>query len=462
MKFYKLSIFCLALIWSCSSESPFINDPEDPNGPGSGDFVVETIIPTGDEKYLNTDSDYIFDQSKLHTFELNLPNAALEDIDNDPTAEQYVEASLTFEGETISPVGVRYKGSIGAFVGCVSGPNIFEPSGRKTCTKLSMKIKVNWDGSDQKFYKLRKLQLHSMNNDKSQMRERLGYWMFREMGVPAPRAVHAKLMINGKFAGLFALIEQIDGRFTRYHFDDGEGNLYKEIWPLKMDGTTFSESEYIAALKTNEDENPTVELIKNFGEQIAGVGEVSKRNIIKNSMDLDAIMSYIAVDRTIRHDDGPFHWYCTDGNCENHNFYWYEEPNAEKLHLIPWDLDNAFENIISPTNGVTNIKDDWGEISNNCQPFNSDLFFIQQWSAACDELTAGWVSFEEEYDEKLMDLKSGPLAISQADQKIDEWRQQIEAATIQANQEHEDGISVATWNNAMDQLKSQLSFARVN
>ena len=91
-------------------------------------------------------SELIFDQGQLHTFELDLAPELLAELDADPAAEQYVAGTLTFAGETL-PVGIRYKGSVGAFVNCLSGDNIFEPSGRKTCTKLSMKVKANWNWS---------------------------------------------------------------------------------------------------------------------------------------------------------------------------------------------------------------------------------------------------------------------------------------------------------------------------
>ncbi|MEE9371429.1 MAG: hypothetical protein V3V00_00080 [Saprospiraceae bacterium] len=113
---------------------------------------VPTIVPKGNENYLNLKSKYIYDQNKLHTFEITLPVDHLDKLDKDPTAEEYEEGSLTFEGETISPVGIRYKGSIGAYVGCVSGSDWSNPSERKTCTKLSMKIKVNWNGRKDRFF----------------------------------------------------------------------------------------------------------------------------------------------------------------------------------------------------------------------------------------------------------------------------------------------------------------------
>jgi len=441
-------------------DNPDMDNP-DVNNP-STDFVVETIIPSGDEQFLNENSDYIFNQDKLPTFEINLPVAELARIDADPAAEQYVEASLTFEGETVSPVGLRYKGSIGAFVGCVSGSDWANPSGYKTCTKLSMKIKLNWLDSSFKFYKLKKLQFHSQNNDDSQMHERLGYWLFRKMGVPAPRSIHARVLINGEYVGLFALTEQIDGRFTRYNYDDGEGNLYKEIWPLNSNGQAHSAATYRNNLKTNEDENPSVELIQSFAQEVAAADSEDLPNVIANRMDIDEIISYAAVDRTIRNDDGAFHWYCWGNDCNPHNFYWYEEPNEGKLHLIPWDLDHAFINIISNQNGVIYIPDEWGETRNNCQPFTSGWFGIQQRSAACDKLTSGWTTFEDLYEQKLIEFKNGPLSENEVNALLEKWTEQIREATMEASDLHDDAITINRWENELNAFRSQINYARNN
>ncbi len=451
-------LILLFILTGCEPDSSTPNPDPNPD-PGT---QVETIIPTGNEKYLNTKSDYIFDPSKLHTFELTIPPANLAKIDADPAAEQYVEGSLSFEGESISPVGIRYKGSIGGFVGCVSGSDWNNPSGHKTCPKLSMKVKINWEGSDTKFYKLKKLQLHSMNLDPTQMRDRLGYHLFREMGVPAPRAVHARLMINGKFAGLFILVEEVDGRFTRYHFEEGEGNLYKEIWPVDHRGNPFSEQNYLKALQTNEDENPSAALIRTFGQEIQQAHPDSMQALIRKWMDIDEIIAYAVVDRAIRNDDGAFHWYCNFFGCSSHNYYWYEEPQAARLHLIPWDLDNAFENIRHNVNPVTPIADAWGETRNDCKRFTYGSFNFQQRSAACDKLTAGWASFTDKYAELKDQLIQGPMAKAEVEALLDNWTEQIRAATTEAAQAYSDALSLAEWEGALQELKLSLDFAREN
>jgi spore coat protein CotH len=286
-----------------------------------------------------------------------------------------------------------------------------------------------------------------MNLDDSQMRDRLGYHLFREMGVHAPRCVHARLVINGEYSGLYALVEQIDGRFSRYNFDDGKGNMYKEIWPLRSNGDPYPESEYIKNLKTNEEDNPTAEMMLAFANDVANAPNNGVKEIIRQWMDIDEIMSYIAVDRTIRVDDGPFHWYCGGGsNCTNHNYYWYEEPTARTMHLIPWDLDNSFENIVYDRNPVTPIAD--------------ESFNLSQRSAACDKLTAGWTMFEEEYVEKKQELISGPMSAENIDLLLSYWSDQIREATQEADQMHNDALSESSWDAALADMKRNLEFAR--
>jgi len=404
------------------------------------------------------DSGYIFDQERLHTFELTLSDEALAQIDRNPSAEEWVLGSLTFEGETIDRVGIRYKGSIGAWVGCLSDPDWSDPSGHKVCTKLSMKVKVNWDDSNREFHGLRRLQFHNMNLDPSQMHERLGYWLFREMGVPAPRSVHARLIVNGTYMGVFALTEQIDGRFTRHNFDDGTGNLYKEVWPLHA-GYVTGDLYFVEALKTNEDENPSIEIIKNFGSEVKAAGPDGAAEVVDRWMDVDEVLAWAVVDRTIRNDDGPFHWYCF-GECRPHNYYWYEEPTAGTLHLIPWDLDNAFQNIVKDSNPVTPVADAWGEITRDCQRFGYGDWGLLQRSAACDPVFAAWATFDDDYRRLLDEFLDGPFAEELVTAQVEAWVAQIADATTEAADAHDDAVSVRKWTGAVDGLLAALDHAR--
>ena len=180
---------------------------------------------------------------------------------------------------------------------------------------------------------------------------------FPRNGSSCPRSVHARLVVNGEFVGLFALTEQIDGRFTRHNFEDGTGNLFKEVWPLRPDGEPRSNSEFYEGLKTNEDNrNLDMSQMISFAQEIAT--EDDGREVMRKWMNIEEIISYAVVDRTIRNDD-VFYWYCNSddilgSDCGNHNFYWYSDPSTGKV-LNSMDLDNA-ENILD-ANPVTPIAD---------------------------------------------------------------------------------------------------------
>jgi spore coat protein CotH len=417
-------------------------------------------------RYSYGDSDYLFDQEKLHTFELTLSDQNLAYLDSAPSLEEYVPGTLTFEGETL-PVGIRYKGSVGAWVGCLSGEGFLSTEGEKECTKLSTKIKINWEDSDDTFYEVKKLQFHSQNLDPTKMHERLGYWLFREMGVPAPRSVHARLIINGQFNGIYALTEQIDGRFTRENFEDGTGNLYKEIWPITNSGVPMPTEPLQNALKTNEDEDPTFDIIQQFAQAVVDVDNRTRQDVLRQWMNVDQALAYMVVDRAIANDDGILHFYCGGseeiefgGGCNSHNFYWYEDPTAELIHLIPWDLDNAFDNITGPANPVTPIKDKWGEKTNDCKPFAYGQWGLTQLSAACDPIIGTLATFEQEYQELRDAFFAGPFAKETVEDLLNTWAGQIKDAVQEADEAHNDQPSMSEWLRAIEKLKDDLEYAR--
>src|SRR5688500_2684369 len=61
-------------------------------------------------------------------------------------------------------------------------------------------------------------------------------------------------------------------------------------------------------------------------------------------------------------DDGAFSFYCFDraiGNNPtppgNHNYYWYEAKDTDRLWIVPWDLDLSINDTTSPPH----IAVDW-------------------------------------------------------------------------------------------------------
>jgi len=420
------------------------------SGGTAGTGIRGTVTPDPQDE-----AAYLFDQTQVRTYELRIAQSDLDAINADPVAEQYVSATLLFEGTEIGPIGVRYKGSIGAFYSCVANGGLM-PSGAKTCRKLSMKLAFDWIDPVARFHGVKKLNFHSMNSDRSQLRDRLGYWLFRQMGVPAPRAVHARLVINGVTEGLFALVEQVDGRFTRSRFTEGgEGNLYKEIWPIHA-----TEQPYLNALESNRDEMPNASKILSFRNALSGANDSTLGTVIDAQMNRDISLRYVAVDRTILNDDGAFHFYCNfpgaqgnnPGSIGNHNFYIYEEANSDQLWVIPWDMDLSFA---GETN-LTRITTAWNNLNAVC---GCGIFGGGQNPPACDPLIRGWALMPTDYNAARRQLLDGPFSASSVNAQLDTWIAQLTPVVTDVAADPRQ-ITVSQWQSAVTSLRNTINTLR--
>jgi len=407
------------------------------------------------------DSAALFDQNKVQRFDLWLEDADLAALNADPTAEKYVEGALVYNGRVVPAVGIRYKGKRGAFFGCVDGPNPFMPSGAKSCTKLSMKLKFDWTDSDQTFYGVKKLNFQSNNLDPSMMRDRLGFWLFNRFGVAAPRAVHANIYINGQYNGIFTMIEEVDSRFTKRAFQGG-GNLYKEMWPVDHAGKRRPDAEYVASLRSNAKKAQVADFAR-FAADIEAMERDQPRAKIDATMrrwfNVDTLIRYAVVDRSIAADDGVFHWWCFEADkCYNQNFFWYQDPKSGKLSLIPWDQDLSFENLGEQKNPVTAVVS-WNKIEKDCAPFSTSPFPIQQRSAPCDKLIHAIVQYDKEFAALRAEFRRKHYNVAAMNALIDRWAAQIEQSVTEASAANADQIKPEDWKKAVAKLKADIAYS---
>lgn len=393
-----------------------------------------------------------FTDERVHEAELRVDPDALAMIDSDPSAEVYIDAELSFDGEAIGTVGLRYKGSTGAFLapctaatfpGMMTGPKV---------GKCSMKLDFDRVEPELRLHGLKKLNLHAMGRDPSMLREQLGYALFREMGVASPRTTYTRVVINGALEGLFLGVEQIDGRFTRARFTEGgQGNLYKEVWPNVPDESRFRE-----ALRTNEGEETPVDSMLSFARaiQIDPDGALSW-------LDRDYMLRYIAVDRMILNDDGAFRWYCFAafgvdlGLGWNHNYYWYESPVGSRVWLIPWDLDLSFAGAAR-----TRIDRDWRDASQcDCHLAEGDEPASRLRAPACDTLTGELAEWLDDYDAMVDRLIDGPLSAERVDHELIRWVDLISDVARESAGVH-DAPSVSEWQDAIAQLRMVIDHSR--
>jgi len=210
-------------------------------GTTGGASSIVNPCEKGDPTLANQDAAALFGADKIPTFDMYLPAEDWEKLKIHARDEIYVQAQACFEGKAVGLVGLRFKGSYGSLYDC------FDAAGNNTCRKLGMKVKFDEYEPSQHFYGLKHLNFHGYHWDDSYMKERLSYDLYRAMGIVAPRAAWALLRVNDDPQGLFGMVEEIDGRFTKDRWpDDGDGNLFKELWPGKT-----GDASILSQLKTN-------------------------------------------------------------------------------------------------------------------------------------------------------------------------------------------------------------------
>ena len=412
---FVVSMVAAGVMAACGGGSPDVGGQAQGSG-GTGNNKADSGIaeddsgipnPCGaiDTSLKDKDAAELFGMTSIPTFDLYLPDAAWQSLKVHARDEQYVQAQACFQGKAIGLVGLRFKGSYGSLYDC------FDANGNDICRKLGMKIKFDEYVQGQHFYGVNRLNFQGYHYDDSYMKERLSYDLYRAMGVVAPRASWALLHVNDEPQGLFGMVEDIDGRFTKDRWpNNGDQNLYKEVWPDQT-----SDSWILQQLQTNTAVGD-IGAFKAFSQAINAAAPGDLRSTLGSFSDLDYWARYMAVDDAIANFDGITTYYITGSQDQagNHNFYFYQEaPN--KFTIIPWDLEST----MSLTSGFGNVPY-WQTLPSDCSQeylaWGGPLYVI---APGCNRVFQALAADPTSWRAAAQQLLDGPFAEAQMDQNID-------------------------------------------
>lgn len=393
--------------------------------------------------FSHRDAADLFEVDHVPQFEFTLPDDQWRGLQANAVKEQYAQAQARFEGQSAGTIGLRFKGSVGTLARC------FDKEGRQTCAKLSFNLNFEKYDSKNRFFGLKRLNLHSMINDPTKLHERIAYDLFQLSGIKAPRSSWANVKVNGKSYGLYSMVEEVDDRFTADRWPgNGNGNLYKEAWPK-----TTERSYYDLALKTNKDTGKQDAIIAFAGDLVKSNSSELAAALGKWT-DLPTMARYMAVDDAIMNCDGITAMYCTDATAltwNNHNYYFYQEPNRDVFWLIPWDMDGTF----APCPSYAAVPH-WNTPPTHCD--RNYPVWGNAWvkEPGCDRLFQAIASNPADYEAAVDRLLAGPFREQAVLKKIDLWSKFIHDSEV-ADPTAEGEVS---WNTAINDLKAMIPFLR--
>jgi hypothetical protein len=333
-----------------------------PLAPGRADAPPEQVPAAGDL------SETLLGFSALPQLGIQIDSDGIARLAADPRT--YVPGTLVYDGRSYGPVGVRLKGS-----------GSFEPIDRKP----SFRINVDEYVPDAKFFGLKDLTLNNMHDDPSMMHERLAYWVARLAGVPASRATHILVSLNGQPAALYTNVETVKSRMLKRWFRNPDGVLYAAT---DVDFTTRDtlfpdgprDDIALYELKSKVDDRS---LLYGLARALENDSADQAMSAAANYLNVGAFQNYWAFTAIVANLDGmPY-------SMPGDDYFVYGNPDDGRLHILPWGVDESMG-----ADDVDLVETAYSVLARKCAASRSCLqqFADKSWALLDKVQAMNWVA----------------------------------------------------------------------
>jgi spore coat protein CotH len=164
-------------------------------------------------------SDDLFNPAVLHRIDIDLHSSDWAKLKASFQTNDYYPADVSWNGQTVRNVGIRSRGT-----------------GSRSGVKPGLRVDMDRYATTQLFLGLKGFVLRNQTQDASGIHETAAMYLYRRMGIPAPRTSHARLYVNGTYQGLYVIVEEIDKKFLARVFGivdeniQNDGYLYEYNW----------------------------------------------------------------------------------------------------------------------------------------------------------------------------------------------------------------------------------------
>jgi hypothetical protein len=241
-----------------------------------------------------------------------------------------VPATLTVDGRRYPNVGVHFRGNSSFFM---AGAGF----------KRSLNLSLDDLDSEQRLYGYKTLNLLNSAEDPTFLRTVLYSHIARHY-LPAPRANHVKVVINGESWGIYVNAQQFDKPFLREWFPDARGTRWKV--PVSFGGggglsyLGDDVADYQRRYEMKSDDG-----VKAWRDLIALCRTLSQapldqlEDAVRPRLDLDHVLWYLALDNVLINGDG--YW----TRASDYNLF---RDSAGQFHVIPHDVNETFKRAGGP------------------------------------------------------------------------------------------------------------------
>jgi spore coat protein H len=251
----------------------------------------------------------LFAGTNVWAFSITIDSLNMQSLRRQPRA--WAKGTVLLGKETYPNVGIHIKGSQGSLQAIDERP--------------SLTLSFNKFVAGRRCHGLRKLHLNNTAEDPSFMTEVLCGELCRQAGLPAARAGHATLQLNGQRLGLYVVKEGLTTEFLAQYFRRTDGNLYDGGFQKDVDQVM----ERIHGDGPDEQKD-RLALVDAAWER----DPARQWKRLQEVLDIDRFISLLAITTLTWNWDGY--------PMARNNYRIYHDPETDKLVFIPHGLDQMF------------------------------------------------------------------------------------------------------------------------
>jgi hypothetical protein len=310
-------------------------------------------------------------------------------LDSDPWSDITVPATFVTDQEVFDGCQLGYRGQTSR-------------SYPKRCWKVRFP-------KGHRFHDLKSINLNACYADKSFLRERLTWGLFRDAGCAYCDSFNVRVHMNGQFLGLYVYIEQPNDDWLDRSGRDGSGNLYKAYDMLEKVSNP-EDYWWLYEKKTNEAED-NQDLI----DFINGLNDTPDSQIeawLNQHVNIDSLILFQIANTLVNNNDQPAK-----------NYYMYHNPVWDNWEMFVWDVDLTLGRNYELSGGVCNDTYRY-----NSHPYFGTYDFPKNdgpWNRLIDAFLRRTSAFQKRYMTRLHQLTDTLLTTDYFYPKIDQWIEDI-------------------------------------
>ncbi len=261
--------------------------------------------------------------------DLIIEQDSIDELESHPFTNEDVHGSFMVDGQTFDFVDIHYRGAY------------------YLLTLMNQGSLRNWKVKFSKQNKFDSRREWNFNYE-NYIRQNLAYHVFREAGVPVVSSENVIFHVNGERQGLYLKYEDPDDKaWLKATFGDNDGDLYKAAYDMPDSIKYFADLTYLGdddedyflhyrkQTNKNGDDEFDYSSIREFTSLINHTLDNEFEQSILENFDVEGFIKYMVVANFMANwDSYPF---------RPKNYFLYDNPEDDKWHFIPWDLDGTFQ-----------------------------------------------------------------------------------------------------------------------